>query len=156
MCEYCGCLDVAQIAELTAEHDAVVARIGAARRAVEAGDLSLAAAEARFIAVLLGPHTAVEEEGLFPAMLDEFPGHVHRLRDEHRAVESVLAEAADGVPADPTWPQRLVETLRLLREHILAEQDGVFPAALSVLGPDDWDAVAAVRTRVGGPLVATS
>jgi hemerythrin-like domain-containing protein len=41
----------------------------------------------------------------------------------------------------------LAAALGLLREHILAEQDGVFPAALSRLGTDDWEAVQAVRDR---------
>jgi hypothetical protein len=35
--------------------------------------------------------------------------------------------------------------LYLLREHILKEQDGVFPAALISLGPDDWERIGQVR-----------
>jgi len=71
MCEYCGCLDVPAIAELTAEHDLVVTLGGQALRALEAGDLDTAAARARAIAAVLAPHTAVEEGALFPAILDE-------------------------------------------------------------------------------------
>lgn len=40
-------------------------------------------------------------------------------------------------------------TVRLLREHILAEQNGVFPAALSHLDADDWDVIEHLRERVG-------
>ena len=36
----------------------------------------------------------------------------------------------------------------MLREHILTEQDGVFPAALSRLDPADWDRVDKARLRV--------
>jgi hypothetical protein len=36
-----------------------------------------------------------------------------------------------------------------LRKHIRKEQDGGFPATLAVLDPSQWDAVDAVRARVG-------
>ena len=101
---------------------------------------------------LLTPHTAVEEQGLFPALAGEFPDHVATLRAEHCTVEAVLDEAADGTPTDPTWPLRVTEALYLLREHILKEQNGMFPAALTSLDPADWDTIAAVRDRVGTAL----
>jgi hypothetical protein len=99
MCEYCGCLEIAAIGQLTREHDAVVALI---RGQLVAGRLQ---------------------------------------------VERALAEADTGVPADPSWPNRLREVLFLLREHILKEQDGVFPAALASLDGDQWARVDAVRGR---------
>jgi hypothetical protein len=74
---------------------------------------------------------------------------VAALQAEHRRVEAVLGEAEAGVPADPTWPDRLLDVLDLLREHILKEQDGVFPAALVNLDAADWAAIDAVRSRVG-------
>jgi hypothetical protein len=43
------------------------------------------------------------------------------------------------------WPARLLDTLRVLRDHILAEQDGVFPAALTRLATEDRAAIDAVR-----------
>lgn len=149
MCEYCGCQALTAIDELTREHDLVVNMIGLVRGAVATGDVPASAALARRIAALLGPHTEVEERGLFPALADDFPDHVHDLLAEHRRIEAVLDEAADAVPADPAWPGRLVRTLDLLREHILKEQDGVFPAALASLRTADWEAVEAVRARVG-------
>lgn len=152
MCEYCGCQALTAIADLTGEHDGVVALIGEVRAARAAGDVPRMAAVATRIAAILGPHTAVEEQGLFPPLAADFPDHVADLTAQHRLIEGVLAEAAGGPPTDPTWPARLVDALRLLREHILAEQDGVFPAALSTLGAADWDAVDAVRARVGSHL----
>jgi hemerythrin-like domain-containing protein len=139
---------VAEIERLTREHDDVVALIADVRAARERGDVAEMAAVVRRMARLLGPHTVVEEQGLFPLLADEFPDHVSNLVSEHRRIESVLAEAGEGAPSDPTWPTRLGDALELLREHILAEQDGVFPAALSRLDGDDWDAVQAVRDRV--------
>jgi hypothetical protein len=149
MCEYCGCQAVDAIAELTREHDEVVALIGRARTAHAAGDVAGLAELAALIAAVLGPHTAVEEQGLFPALADEFPDHVTGLVAEHRQIEGVLAEAAEGPPDDPQWPERFMAALHVLREHILAEQDGVFPAALARLDNADWEVLDAVRERVG-------
>jgi hemerythrin-like domain-containing protein len=154
MCEYCGCQAVSAIADLTAEHDAVVDRIGHVRKAVLDGDTARAAELARGIADVLVPHTAVEELGLFPAMAPEFPDAVAGLQAEHRLVASVLGEAAAGTPADESWPGRLVEVLAMLCKHIHKEQDGVFPAALTTLGPDEWDSVDRVRAEVGCALPA--
>jgi Hemerythrin HHE cation binding domain len=155
MCEYCGCQALDAIAELTREHDRVVDLIGAVRSAHTAGDVERMAAAARGIAVVLAPHTAVEEQGLFPPLAGEFPDHIAGLTAQHRHIESVLDEAADDVPTDPTWPTRLLDALHLLREHILAEQDGVFPAALANLDTADWERIDAIRDRIKrGPLVS--
>ncbi|WP_432842852.1 hemerythrin domain-containing protein [Dactylosporangium sp. CA-092794] len=150
MCEYCGCQAIAAIDELTREHDTVVNLTGDVRAAHAAADVPRMADLARRIAAVLGPHTAVEEEGLFPALAGDFPDHVAALRGEHRVVEAVLAEAAAGTPDDPAWPARLLDTLDLLREHILKEQDGVFPAALANLSTQDWAVVDEVRAARKG------
>jgi hypothetical protein len=155
MCEYCGCQALTAIDELTREHDLVVNMIGDVQAAHAATDVARMAELARHITALLGPHTAVEEHGLFPAMAADFPDHIAVLEAEHRRIETVLNEAARGTPIDPTWPQRLVDSIHMLREHILKEQDGVFPAALANLRTTDWDAVAAVRSRVGTLLPTT-
>ncbi|MFB9546438.1 hemerythrin domain-containing protein [Micromonospora sagamiensis] len=154
MCEYCGCQSVTAIDELTREHDMVVNMIGDVRGAHAAGDVSRMAELARRIAAVLSPHTEVEEQGLFPLLADEFPDHVVALEAEHRRIESVLAAASTGTPTDPGWPRQLMETLDVLRDHILKEQDGVFPAALTTLGAADWDSVDAVRARAGSLLPA--
>ena len=147
MCDYCGCQDLDAIAELTAEHDVVVTLSGQVRRALRAGDLDLAADGARAIVAVLRLHTAVEEGALFPAMVEDFGDHVAGLVDEHRQIEQVLAESADCTPGDPFWPRRLEQTLVMLREHIIKEQDGVFPAALATLSAAQWDQVDAARAR---------
>lgn len=153
MCEYCGCQALTAIAELTREHDAVVNLIGEARSAHATADTPRLAELARSIATLLAPHTEVEEHGLFPAMAAEFPDHVAALVAEHRRIEAVLGEAAAGTPVDAAWPVRFLDVLGTLREHILKEQDGLFPAALASLRPADWDEIDAIRTRVGGAAV---
>ena len=57
-----------------------------------------------------------------------------------------------GPPTRPGLPGLPHQALQLLREHILKEQDGVFPAALASLGTADWAASEAVRARVGSLL----
>ncbi|WP_461023366.1 hemerythrin domain-containing protein [Thalassiella azotivora] len=141
------------MAELTAEHDDVVRLVGLVRAGVARGDLDEVAALTRRIAEVLTPHTVVEEQGLFPELVDAFPDHVAALEADHRRTEAVLAESAAATPTDPTWPQRLLETLDDLRDHILKEQDGVFPAALAELGSEQWERVEAVRARAGSALV---
>lgn len=154
MCEYCGCQDVGAISELTREHDVVVTLISSVRAAHAAGDTERMAALARDIAAVLVPHTEVEEHGLFPLLAEAFPDPVAALEAEHRRIEAVLGEAESGTPADPAWPARLIATIELLRDHILKEQDGVFPAALTTLSGADWDTVDEVRARAGSsPLV---
>ncbi|MFD5650541.1 hemerythrin domain-containing protein [Streptomyces sp. NPDC127039] len=153
MCEYCGCQSLASIDELTREHDEVVRLISHFRPAREDGDVARMAQIAREITTVLGPHTQVEEHGLFPAMAEDFPEQIAALEAEHRHIEAVLAEAADGAtPSDPTWPDRLIETMALLRDHILKEQDGVFPAALANLSTEEWEALERVRAKAGGAL----
>ncbi|AVH54730.1 MULTISPECIES: hemerythrin domain-containing protein [Streptomyces] len=149
MCEYCGCQALETIDELTQEHEKAVTLISRVRDARQDGEIALMAELAREIASVLGPHTQVEEHGLFPAPAGEFPEKIAALRDEHRRIDAVLAEASGPFLADLSWPDRLITTLDLLREHILKEQDGVFPAALALLEPEQWEAVEAVRARLG-------
>jgi hemerythrin superfamily protein len=147
MCEYCGCQQIATIAELYREHDDVAAHVGRLRSSLVAGRLDEVASSCQQILAVLGPHTVVEEEGLFPEMTDEFPDHINSLRADHRQIEKVLGQAADGPPDDPAWPDRLLQALLLLSDHILKEQDGVFPASLIALDPDQWERIEAVRAQ---------
>lgn len=154
MCEYCGCQALAPIDELTREHELVLSLISQVGSARAGGDLLRMAGLAQRIAAVLGPHTLVEEQGLFPALASEFPDQIAVLEAEHRCIDAVLAEAAAGPPEDATWPDRLAGTLAVLRGHILKEQDGVFPAALASLRTDDWEVVEAARARAGSLLPA--
>jgi hypothetical protein len=97
--QYCGCQSLTTTDELTREHDDL-------RTAHQQDDVARMAETARQIARVLGPHTQVEEPGLFPALAADFPEQIAAPEAEHRSVEAVLAEAADGgTPLDPTWPR---------------------------------------------------
>ena len=152
MCEYCGCQSLSAVAELTREHDAVLGHVRTAREAARTGDAAAATAVCTVLVDLLGPHLAVEELALFPAMAREFPEHVDELRAEHAAVEEALREVAFARSAAPGWQARLVGALDVLRAHVRKEQDGLFPAALMTLTVEDWDEVDAVRLQVGSAL----
>ncbi|MFI8236987.1 hemerythrin domain-containing protein [Streptomyces sp. NPDC085866] len=149
MCEYCGCQALETIDQLTMEHETVVTLISRVRDAHRDGKIAYMAELAREITAVLAPHTQVEEHGVFPALAADFPEKIAALEDEHRRVEAVLAEADGPFLTDPDWPARLIEALDLLRDHILKEQDGVFPAALALLSTGQWEVIEAVRARVG-------
>jgi hemerythrin-like domain-containing protein len=148
MCEYCGCQDVPAIAQLTSEHDDIRAVGRDAACAGRTGDHPAAVVAAKRLLELLEPHTAVEERGLFPAMAEEFAEHVASLESDHRRIEHALAEIESGGDPLDGWAERLDAALSELFDHILREQDGLFPATLSVLSPQQWDALDDVRAEV--------
>lgn len=152
MCEYCGCQEVEVIAELTAEHDRLRELGRELYAAARADELVRARELATAMRAVLRPHTAVEEAGLFRAMAGDFGDHVATLAVEHRVIDHVLAELADGLPVAPGWPGRVAAALRQLLEHILKEQDGLFPAALATLSADEWAEIEEVRRIVGTEL----
>jgi predicted nucleic acid-binding Zn ribbon protein len=77
--------------------------------------------------------------------------------EDHRAIEEVFrAVLACREAISPGVERTLVDALYRLREHILAEQDGAFPAALAILSPQQWDDIvgvrrAAVEARLSAP-----
>ena len=152
MCEYCGCQSVPAIGVLAREHDLALELIAQARAAHRDGDLAWMSHLAQRIADLLAAHIAVEEQGLFPPLEADFPEQVAALRREHAVVIAVLAAAGAAPLWDCSWAARLLGALDLLQWHVLKEQDGVFPAALATLHSADWEALDAVRDRIGSKL----
>ncbi len=152
MCEYCGCQSVPAIGVLVGEHDRMLELIAEARIAHRDGDLAWMAHLVRRIADLLSPHVAVEEQGLFPPMEADFPEQMAALRGEHRNLFAVLGAAGDAPSWDCAWAAHVLGALDLLQWHILKEQDGIFPEALATLHAADWEALEAVRDRIGTDL----
>jgi hemerythrin-like domain-containing protein len=154
MCEYCGCQQNTVLAELTAEHDRLRELGHDLTAAANAADVEAAAGLAAGMRALLGPHTQVEETALFPALAADFAAELAKLVAEHRDIDAALGELASGCPL-PGWPLRTHLTLRHLFDHILKEQDGVFPAALATLAEADWESLEAARDRAHDGVVAT-
>jgi hemerythrin-like domain-containing protein len=146
MCEYCGCQDIPAIAELTAEHDRLRELSRELVDACEACDLDAARDLAARMLTVLWPHTSVEEDGLFPALAAEFGDYLGTLQTEHRRIHAAL-ENLFFVAPPAYWPENTIAALDLLFEHILKEQDGLFPAALATLDAHGWESVIAARQR---------
>ena len=145
MCEYCGCQALSSIAQLTREHEDALELVYSATEALRSGRLPETRELCRQLRSLLEPHTAVEEQALFPVMAEDFPEQIAALVADHELIDAALDELIDDNPA-PDWATRLAPALALLPQHILREQDGVFPAALTTLTPAQWDALDEVRT----------
>jgi len=147
MCEYCGCQQLDVIGQLTREHERLrnVGRL--LSDAVNRRELDAAQGLARQMLELLDPHTRLEEQGLFPELAGDFGDQLADLEHEHVLIDGALAElAGDAPPAN--WTARTQEALALLFDHILKEQDGVFPAALATVTTDGWERVGQIRDAV--------
>ncbi|MCU1676657.1 MAG: hypothetical protein JWM93_1415 [Frankiales bacterium] len=148
MCARCACPSVGALDDLTREHDAVVELIENSSAASASRDARSAVRLCQDLSGILTPHTAVEEEGLFPAMARDHADHVGVLHAEHDRIHRVVRSVAHGQLTEG-WPTRLDEALQLLRTHIRKEEDGVFPAALATLTTADWITVDRIREHVG-------
>lgn len=121
------------------EHAYVLNVGGEAVRAIDRGDLPTARELLASMAVELKSHFKGEEDGIFTVMLaDElFAEHITPLIREHRELEELLA-TVDVAGADG---QRAIrDAVEHLFEHTRKEEDGIFPAALTSLDGDQWDA----------------
>ena len=149
MCEYCGCQAIAALDLLTREHAASLEWVADARAAARTEDFAGARVACAEILHVLAPHMAVEEQALFPALAAQFGPQMNALMAEHELLDSVFDMIVSAVTPPLGWAAQLSETLDVLREHILKEQDGVFPAALANLSPAEWDRLDVVRRQVG-------
>ncbi|MGS0684242.1 hemerythrin domain-containing protein [Nakamurella sp. GG22] len=137
MCSYCGCREIPIIAQLNAEHDAIVNSTYALQVAHRDHDLDATRAAGRVLAALLHPHTEREQDGLFAEMRKDklFTEHIASLCAEHHELDELLAGVELGdlslVPG----------MLTLLHNHIDREENGLFPAALAYLDDDQWDVI---------------
>ena len=147
MCEYCGCQQLDVIGQLTREHERLRNVGRSLSDAVNRRDLDAAQPIARQMLELLEPHTRLEEQGLFPELAGDFGEQLADLEHEHVLIEGALGALAGDVPPS-NWTVRTHEALALLFDHILKEQDGVFPAALATVTTDGWERVGRIRDAV--------
>jgi hypothetical protein len=128
------------IRDFIAEHDHVVDVGDRMFRALDDADTSTAAALLADAKQSLVAHWRGEESGIFTVMAaqeDEYAEYVDRLVREHRELAALL----DRVDITDAGDQlALKEAFADLAEHITREEDGLFPASLTALTGDDWDA----------------
>ncbi len=78
VCQYCGCQAIPAINELTDEHDRALDLIRDAEFAARTLDAPAARIAAAALSAILGPHLAVEEQALFPALARRVPRAMSR------------------------------------------------------------------------------
>lgn len=139
MCHYCGCREMPLLRDYMAEHERAVNLGGAAVRALDRGDLGRTGELLAAMGEELASHWRGEENGLFAVLeKDElYAQHIAPLVREHRDLAGLL-ESADL--SDQNDRDRLRQAVNDLHEHIAKEEDGLFPASLTALGGDEWDA----------------
>lgn len=146
MCHYCGCRDLPLIRDYIAEHERAIDLSGGAVRALDKGDVATARTLLDAVAIELRSHWQGEEGGLFAVMARDplWLEHIEPLVREHRELEELLAtvDLTDSGDRD-----RLRAAVLELREHIAKEEDGLFPASLTGLDGEEWDAAIAAWRR---------
>jgi iron-sulfur cluster repair protein YtfE (RIC family) len=88
----------------------------------------------------LRPHWQGEENGIFEVMAareQQYADYVRPLIAEHRELAQLLA-SVDVSTAEGEHAVRVA--FEELRGHMRREEDGLFPASLTALAGDDWDA----------------
>lgn len=146
MCHYCGCRDMPLLRDYIAEHERATNLGGDAVRALDRGDHEGARSLLAAMGEELRSHWRGEEEGLFAVMgRDElYAEHIGPLVREHRELEALLESADLADAGDRDTVRKAVFDLH---EHIAKEEDGLFPASLTALSGEEWDAAIAAWER---------
>ena len=142
MCDYCGCREMPLLRDYIAEHERSINHGGEAVRALDRGEYDRARELLAAMADELRSHWRGEENGLFAVMGsdDLFVEHIAPLVREHRELDALL-ESVDL--ADSGDQGRVRQAVFDLYEHIDKEEDGLFPASLTALDGEQWDAAMA-------------
>jgi Hemerythrin HHE cation binding domain len=128
------------IRDYIAEHERSLNFGGYAVRAIDRGDLDRARTLLGEMATELTAHWQGEETGLFRVMAREeelYAEHIAPLIREHRELAELLATVDIS---EPDGQQAIRNAVFDLHEHFSNEEDGIFPASLTALDGDEWDA----------------
>ena len=146
MCDHCGCRQFPSIAELSEEHEQILAvawelsedRRSPGREDTEAGERLL-----RMLAV----HVRTEEEALYPLLVGTgglSPERCQALEDEHTEIEIAITRGA--------FDRRAYFELAA---HIEEEELELFPAAMFGFEDEDWDVLDATERFVSRAVTAS-
>jgi hypothetical protein len=127
------------IRDFIEEHEQVADLGDEALRALEHADLVTASRCVTQMSEILTSHWQGEEAGIFAVMSEadvSYAEYVETLVGEHRALAAFLNVIDLDLPAHR---ERLQFEISALREHIVREEDGLFPASLTALTGDQWD-----------------
>lgn len=155
MCEYCGCRQVAPLAELMDEHLALLDLAGQVRRDLVQGRRAQALEVLQRIGVLLDRHARREEDGVFAALRDsgDFVEEVDQLTGEHGDFRERIAALR---PETEDLRPRVDELIGELSDHIDREDLGIFPVSVVTLGSRGWEQVDAVHVAQPSFLAGTN
>lgn len=137
MCQYCGCYANTHIGRFMDEHVILVNLLGDLGRAIDAEDTGAIGRLCTDMTDLFVVHAEDEETGIFTEMKAEeaYRDKIDALCGEHQSLHDDVAAIRSG-----DWG-RYPNFAQVLREHINAEDNGVFPAANIELDGDAWDRV---------------
>ena len=144
MCEYCGCRQIAPLAELMDEHMALLDVASDVEIAIRHRDHERAVAQLQRLNDLLDRHVRRDEDGEFTALraTGDFVDEVSELEKEHQEFHAEIA-ALD--PAEPDFSDKVSAIFRHLSDHIDKEDLGIFPVSVVTLGASGWDTVTSVH-----------
>ena len=139
MCDHCGCRAYPPIAELTAEHEAILALAEPLAEATRHHRPVDPAIRARLVE-LLERHVLKEEAGLYPLLAADSgqpPDAYAELEAEHTELfETLGADRFNHL------------ALYALKRHIEEEEEVLFSAAVFHFEGDTWDDLEAAHRRV--------
>lgn len=89
------------------------------------------------LAAGLASHARIENELLFePLGRATGPGPAHVMIEEHGRIEAALAEGVEAIDDPDRAKARILEAIRLARDHFRKEERVAFPFAEETLGPE--------------------
>lgn len=142
MCDHCGCRAFPPIAELTADHEAMLVLAWSLAEAPRRGQPDDPVRSD--LVALLDRHVAKEETGLYLALVSTgavSDGEVNDLEVEHRDLRRTLTDGA--------FDRR---DFYALAAHIEGEEMELFPAAMLSFDDDEWDVTSHAHRAVdAGP-----
>ncbi len=144
MCDHCGCRSYRPIANLTAEHEAILSLAERLADATRRGH-PIDPAQRDELVAILELHVAKEEAGLYPLLIAECGEPADAFADleaEHRE----LFDALDAGQFDHL-------ALYALQRHIEEEEEVLFSGAMFHFEGDTWDDLEAVHRAVEDQLV---
>jgi hemerythrin-like domain-containing protein len=139
VCDHCSCREYAPIAELTREHEEILALAAPLAETTRAGRTSDPDAVRRLRA-LLDLHSAKEEAGLYPLLIAEMGESADafdHLEDEHREIHAAVESGTFDHLA-----------LYALQRHIEEEEEVLFSGALFHFDGSTWDDLEDAHRRV--------